>query len=76
MPEIEPNSHLLKYDGEFFEIVYSDDHPDFIYFSSVPLVFILLLHQLFPQVIQEQPPEDLFEAKNDTEVPPLEHLQI
>jgi len=76
MREIEPISLLLKYSGEFYEIVYSDDHLDFIYTPSVPPVFILFPHQLFSQVIQEQPSEDLFEAKSNTKVPSLEHLQI
>ena len=76
MLEIELSSLLLEYDGELYEIVYSDDHPDFIYTPSVPPIFILFPHQLFPQVIQEQPPEDLFETESDTEVLSLEHLQI
>ena len=76
MPEIKSVSLLLEYCGEFYEIVYSDDHPDFIYTPSVPPVFILFPHQLFSQVIQEQPPEDLFETESDTEAPLLEHLQI
>jgi len=36
MSKIEPNSPLLEYDDKFYEIVYSDDHPDFIYTPSVP----------------------------------------
>ena len=63
MPEIDPILLLLEYDSEFFEIVYSDDHPDFIYTPSVPPVFILFPHQLCPRVIQEPPSEDLFEAE-------------
>jgi len=51
MPEIESISLLLEYEAEFHEIVYSDDHPEFIYTPSVPPVFILFPHQLFPQVI-------------------------
>jgi len=31
MFEVELSSSLSEYDGEFFEIVYSDEHPDFIY---------------------------------------------
>ena len=76
MFEIKPNSPLLEYDSELFEIVYSNDHPYFIYTPSAPPVFILFSHQLFSQVIQEQPPEDLFETESDTELPPLELLQI
>ena len=74
MSETELNSPLLEYSCEFFEIVYSDDHSNFIYILSVPPVFILLPYQLFPRVIQEQPPEDLFETDSDIDVPPLEHL--
>jgi len=76
MPEIEPISLLLEYDGEFFEFAYSDDHSDLIYTPGIPPVFILLTHQLFPQVIQEPPPGDLFEAESDTKLPPLEHFHI
>jgi len=76
MFKTEPTSSLLKYDGEFFEIVYSNDQPGFIYIPRASLIFIMLPRQLFSQVIQEYPQEDLFEAKAEAELPSLEHLQI
>jgi len=74
MSEIEPTTSLLEYDGEFFEIVYYQ--PDLIYTPRASATFIMLSHQLFSQVIQEYPLEDLFEAEGETELPFLEHLQI
>jgi len=76
MFEIELTSSFLEYDDKFFEIVYSDDHPDFIYIPWAPPIFILCPHQFFAQVVREQPPEELFEAKSDTKLSPLEHLHI
>jgi len=76
MSETELTSSLLKYDDNFFEIIYSDDRPYFIYIPRVSLIFILLPHQLFPKVIQKYPPEDLFEVEGEADLPSLEHLQI
>jgi len=76
MSECELKSSFLEYNGESVEIVYSDDHPDFVYTPKAHPDFILFSHQLFAQVIQEQPLEELFEAENDTELSPLKHLQI
>jgi len=74
MFEIKPTSSLLEYNDEFFEVVYSNDQPDFIYTSKASPVFIMLPHQLFLQVIQEYPAEDLFEAEDGIELLSFEHL--
>jgi len=76
MAELELTSFFFKYDVEFFEIEYSDDHPDFVYTPRAPPVFILFSHQLLTKMIQEQPSEDLFETESDTELSSLEEVQI
>jgi len=64
MSEFESTSSFLEYNGKFFEIVYSDDHPVLLRLHSESFISLKSCsHQFFAQ---EQPPEDLFEAESDT----------
>ena len=63
MSAVELFTFFWEYDGEEFECVYLDDHRDFIYAPLVSHVNLLLPHQFFPQIVQEQYPETSLKLK-------------